>query len=70
MQLFALFDQCQILHIHREGNMVADLLAKESINHSKGICILSRPPAFFSESLFDDILGVSRIRKTCSSHVG
>lgn len=50
-QLTAQFDFFQLKHIHREHNMVADLLAKDSVNHSEGICTLHRPPAQLKPSL-------------------
>lgn len=32
-QLMEYFDHFQIKHIHKEGDIVADLLAKDSVNH-------------------------------------
>lgn len=64
-QLTAQFEFLQIKHIHREHNMVADLLAKDSVNHSEGICTLLMPPALVTEAFLDDILGIPRLRRVC-----
>lgn len=37
-QLMEYFDHFQIKHIHNEGDIAADLLAKDSVNHSEGLC--------------------------------
>ncbi|PRQ50066.1 putative ribonuclease H-like domain-containing protein [Rosa chinensis] len=66
-QLLNQFDACQIRHIHREGNMVADILAKESIHHSAGICTFTSPPALVVEAVLDDILGVARPREVVNN---
>ena len=56
------FEQVQLLHIHRERNSVADLLAKNSPSNALGICTLHEPPSFVTETLLDDIVGMSRSR--------
>ena len=57
----------QLHHIHRERNMVADLLAKNSTSNALGICTLHDPPSCIIEALLDDIVGTSRSRMMNSS---
>ncbi|KAL6190151.1 hypothetical protein ACLB2K_036550 [Fragaria x ananassa] len=61
------FDFVQIKHIHRERNMVADLLAKNSTLNAKGICIFNEPPDLVTNALLDDIVGVTRCRTVNTS---
>ncbi|KAL6125591.1 hypothetical protein ACLB2K_073647 [Fragaria x ananassa] len=64
------FDFVQIKHIHRERNMVADLLAKNSTLNAKGICIFNEPPDLITNALLDDIVGVTRCRTVNTSSAG
>ncbi|KAL6188945.1 hypothetical protein ACLB2K_040335 [Fragaria x ananassa] len=64
------FDFVQIKHIHRERNMVADLLAKNSTLNAKGICIFNEPPDLVTNALLDDIVGVTRCRTVNTSSAG
>ncbi|KAL6202860.1 hypothetical protein ACLB2K_026564 [Fragaria x ananassa] len=64
------FDFVQIKHIHRERNMVADLLAKNSTLNAKGICIFNKPPDLVTNTLLDDIVGVTRCRTVNTSSAG
>ncbi|PRQ49757.1 putative ribonuclease H-like domain-containing protein [Rosa chinensis] len=64
------FDFIQIKHVHRERNMVADLLAKNSTSHAKGVCIFHDPPALVTEDLLDDIVGAPRARRFNASSAG
>ncbi|XP_040372858.1 uncharacterized protein LOC112194030 [Rosa chinensis] len=50
-------------HIYRESNMVADCLAKESINHDYGIIEFDGPPIHASSAYIDDLVGVTRQRR-------
>ncbi|KAL6130338.1 hypothetical protein ACLB2K_068718 [Fragaria x ananassa] len=59
-----------IKHIHRERNMVADLLAKNSTLNAKGICIFNEPPDLVTNVLLDDIVGVTRCRTVNTSSAG
>ncbi|KAL6198760.1 hypothetical protein ACLB2K_028549 [Fragaria x ananassa] len=61
------FDFVQIKHIHRERNMVADLLAKNSTLNAKGICIFNEPPDLVTNALLDDIVEVTRCRTVNTS---
>ena len=51
------------IHIFREANMTADSLAKESINHEKGLVIFYSPPIHASQSFLDDLAAVTRTRR-------
>lgn len=53
------FDNCTLLHIYREGNSVADGLAKSFI-------LTKLLPAWIGSLLLDDILGVAKARLVCS----
>ncbi|KAL6140699.1 hypothetical protein ACLB2K_058995 [Fragaria x ananassa] len=64
------FDFVQIKHIHRERNMVADLLAKNSTLNAKGICIFNESPDLVTNALLDDIVGVTRCRTVNTSSAG
>ncbi|KAL6138041.1 hypothetical protein ACLB2K_063329 [Fragaria x ananassa] len=59
------FASVHVKHVHRERNMVADLLAKNSTLNAQGICYLYEPPAIVSEALLDDIVGVARYCEQC-----
>ncbi|KAL6219553.1 hypothetical protein ACLB2K_007312 [Fragaria x ananassa] len=59
-----------IKHIHRERNMVADLLAKNNTLNAKGICIFNEPPDLVTNDLLDDIVGVTRCRTVNTSSAG
>ncbi|PRQ59527.1 hypothetical protein RchiOBHm_Chr1g0371181 [Rosa chinensis] len=53
--LMSQFDILNLKHIHREGNVVVDILAKESVQHASGICTFQSPPSIVVEALLDDI---------------
>jgi ribonuclease HI len=56
------FNHCSVSHIHRERNMVADCLAKKSIDHEFGLCRLTTMPVFVRSSVLDDLGGLVRLR--------
>ncbi|KAL6208769.1 hypothetical protein ACLB2K_019714 [Fragaria x ananassa] len=56
------FKSAQIKHIHRERNVVADILAKNSTCNSHGIVYFTEAPACVAEALVDDMMGVTRDR--------
>lgn len=56
------FGSCSIMHIHCEGNAVAHILAKTSLDNELGTYRLPDPPAFAIQALLDDIDGRSRPR--------
>lgn len=60
--LMTKFVQCSINHIHREKNMVADCLAKRSIQNEVGVCKLPSAPAFAAQAMLDDVAGLARPR--------
>lgn len=45
--------------------MVADCIAKKSLEHDLGICTMSSVPAFAIQAVLDDIYGLVRPR-VCS----
>ncbi|KAL6130766.1 hypothetical protein ACLB2K_069145 [Fragaria x ananassa] len=53
-----------IKHIFRECNMVADALAKNSINHDLGLISFDVVPAHAIQAVLDDLAGVTRARRT------
>lgn len=55
--LMQLFDYCNLSHIHRERNAVADILAKDSIGISRGTVFFNSPPAHLAHVVFEDIAG-------------
>ncbi|PRQ17987.1 putative ribonuclease H-like domain-containing protein [Rosa chinensis] len=55
-------------HIYRESNMVADCLAKESINHDYGIIEFDSPPTHASSAYLDDLDGATRQRRISVRH--
>lgn len=54
------FDLYQIQHVHRERNLIADALVKDSICLPRGTTFLCSPPGHLSRMIFDDITGVGR----------
>lgn len=56
-------------HIFRECNMVAGVLAKDSINHDPGLITFVEAPVHTAQAILDDLTGVTRARRTglCSS---
>lgn len=57
-----LFEICQIHHVHRECNSVADALAKDSCNLSRGTTLFCSPPYHIARLVVDDISGNVRAR--------
>lgn len=53
-----LFSSCSVKHIHRERNIVADCLAKRSLNQDIGSCVLPSMPTFAAIPILDDINGL------------
>ncbi|KAL6199672.1 hypothetical protein ACLB2K_029455 [Fragaria x ananassa] len=53
-----------IKHIFRECNIVADALAKNSINHDLGLISFDVVPAHAIQAVLDDLAGVTRARRT------
>ncbi|KAL6196833.1 hypothetical protein ACLB2K_032446 [Fragaria x ananassa] len=72
--LGSLLDSCSVVmskllnvsikHIFRECNMVADALAKNSINHDLGLISFDVVPAHAIQVVLDDLAGVTRARRT------
>ncbi|KAL6223830.1 hypothetical protein ACLB2K_002688 [Fragaria x ananassa] len=64
--MMANLQNVKLNHIFRECNMVADALAKDSINHDLGLITFADVPAHV---VLDDLVGVTRARRTrlCSS---
>ena len=60
--LMKLFDSCQIQHVYRECNYVADALAKNSLDLPRGTTVYCCPPAHLSRMVVDDIVGVGCLR--------
>ena len=56
------FGSCSLSHVHRERNMMADCLAKKSIDQEIGICRLISVPDFAIPTLLDDMTGFARPR--------
>lgn len=56
------FESCSIHHVHREKNVVADILAKDSISSARGTRLLRHPPAHLIPAILDDITGVAQVR--------
>lgn len=56
------FRTCNLVHIHREKNRVADYLAKRSIDQEIGMCVLYSAPVFVIPSILDDIAGLATPR--------
>lgn len=56
------FDSCSISHIHRERNMVADCLAKRSLDAEFGLSRLPTMPEFVVNAVIDDMAGFARPR--------
>lgn len=54
--------ECSIHHIHREKNVVADILANDSISSERGTRLLRHPPAHLISAILDDIAGVALVR--------
>ncbi|XP_024190144.1 uncharacterized protein LOC112194121 [Rosa chinensis] len=61
------FESYFIQYIHREQNMVADGLAKISIDQEIGLCRCPSIPPFVYQAVMDDIDGISRPRTFMSS---
>lgn len=56
------FGSCNVTHIHRERNMVANCLANRSVDQEIGICKLPFAPDFVISTVLDDITGLARPR--------
>ncbi|PRQ31855.1 putative ribonuclease H-like domain-containing protein [Rosa chinensis] len=63
------FESCSIKHIHRERNMVADILAKHSLDNELGVCRMDTNPPFMNQVLMDDIDGLVRPRMVVTASV-
>ena len=50
------------MHIHRERNMVADILAKHSLDNDLGVCRLNATLPLLIHVLMGDIDGLVRPR--------
>lgn len=55
IQLQSSFADCNIIHIYREINKVADNLAKFSLEGDLGVHVLVQPPMHITQALIDDI---------------
>ncbi|KAK9944849.1 hypothetical protein M0R45_010396 [Rubus argutus] len=62
--LMGKFHSISLKHIYRECNMVADCLAKNSINHEHGIIEFPQPPIHAQSALLDDAGEITRVRRT------
>ena len=51
---------CNVQHIYREKNCVADGLANWSYNMDLGVCTFEDAPVWISSLLADDLLGFAR----------
>lgn len=56
------FGSCSLSHVHRERNMLADWLAKKSIDQEIEICRLPTAPDFAISTLLDDMTGFAKPR--------
>ncbi|PRQ60555.1 hypothetical protein RchiOBHm_Chr1g0382581 [Rosa chinensis] len=66
--LLGRFNYVSLNHIYRECNMVADCLAKNSINHDYGVIEFADPPPHALQAYLDDLDSVGRSRKIKIGH--
>jgi hypothetical protein len=60
--LMSTFHSFSLSHILRERNMVADTLAKRSIDQEIGLCLLPSMIGFLSSVVIDDLSGLAHPR--------
>lgn len=56
------FDHWNLHHVHRESNVVVDLLVKDNITCSRGTIFFGHPPAHIVVVVLDNIDGVEKSR--------
>ncbi|XP_004292485.1 PREDICTED: putative ribonuclease H protein At1g65750-like [Fragaria vesca subsp. vesca] len=57
-------DDVKLSHVFRESNMTADVLAKCSISNDLGLILFEEPPAHAILVFLDDLVAVTRARRT------
>ncbi|XP_024158077.2 uncharacterized protein LOC112165700 [Rosa chinensis] len=62
--LMSNLNNAQLTHVFRECNMLADALAKNSINHDLSIITFESPPIHAAQAYLEDIAAVSRVRRS------
>ncbi|PRQ45577.1 hypothetical protein RchiOBHm_Chr3g0492911 [Rosa chinensis] len=62
--LMSNLNNAQLTHVFQECNMLADALAKNSINHDLGIITFESPPIHAAQAYLEDIAAVSRVRRS------
>lgn len=60
--IISYFSSCSISHVHCERNMVANCLAKRSIDADFGLYRLPTVPDFVVDAIMDGIAGLARPR--------
>lgn len=60
LQLMSSFKTCNVTHVHRERNMVADYQAKKSIMQEIQLWKLHSAPEFVVLTILDDVAGLAR----------
>lgn len=60
------FDHCSLKHIHKERNVVADILSKGTIFDVVGLHILTQLPTCIDQVLKEDCAGIGRTRNPSS----
>ncbi|PRQ52155.1 putative ribonuclease H-like domain-containing protein [Rosa chinensis] len=53
---------CDLKHVYREVNQVADILSKFGLDAEIGVHFMEQPPPQVNSSLLDDLCGSPRIR--------
>ncbi|KAL6225709.1 hypothetical protein ACLB2K_004558 [Fragaria x ananassa] len=66
---FSHSDNVKFSHIFRECNVIADSLAKTSIDHAPGLFTFENPPVHAIATYLDDLDGIARLRKSANSVV-
>ncbi|XP_062021041.1 uncharacterized protein LOC133737520 [Rosa rugosa] len=62
------FHSFSLKHIYRECNMVADCLAKNSIDHAYGVIEFDAPPIHAANVFLEDFDGATRVRRFGVGH--
>ncbi|KAL6188968.1 hypothetical protein ACLB2K_040358 [Fragaria x ananassa] len=61
--MMANLQDVKLMHIFQECNMVADALAKNSINHDLGLISFSDALVHAAQAILDDLAGVTKARR-------
>ncbi|KAK9913131.1 hypothetical protein M0R45_036955 [Rubus argutus] len=56
------FNFCSLQHVHREQNIVVDILEKDSISSTRGTLLFRNPPVHTIPAILDVIAGVTQAR--------